>query len=146
MIWIIHFNGKKRYSYVSPVKSMKLLYWRHWKSTSEFSVQGTETEITQTLGSFVLRGVQAPNWIPDTAVCPCPGEITDAGGFITAHLWRTKNRDAPFSLHLVVINVKGTWNKAEALKPILKKFPMVLNTRQGETMYRSNSWMMVFFS
>ena len=80
---------------------MNLLYWRHWKNTNEFSMQGIETEITQTLGSFVFGGVQVPNWIPDTAVCPCPGEITDAGGFIATHLWRTKNRDGAFSLYLV---------------------------------------------
>ena len=65
---------------------MNLLYWRHWKNTNEFSMQGIETEITQTLGSFIFGGVQVPNWIPDTAVCPCPGEITDAGGFIATHL------------------------------------------------------------
>jgi len=40
---------------------------------------------TRTLGSFILRGVKVPNWIPDAAICPCPGEITDAGGFITTH-------------------------------------------------------------
>lgn len=55
-------------------------------NTNEFSVLGIETEITQTLGSFILGGMKVPNWIPDTAVCSRPGEVTDAGGFITTHL------------------------------------------------------------
>lgn len=50
------------------------------------STQQIDMEITQTLGSFVLGGVKVPDWIPDAAVCPRPGEVTDAGGFITTHL------------------------------------------------------------
>lgn len=70
-------------------------------NTNECSMLGIKTEITQTLGSFILGGMKVPNRIPDAAVCSCPGEITDAGGFITTHLWRTKNRDGPFSLRFV---------------------------------------------
>lgn len=51
-----------------------------------------KTEITQTLRSFVLRGVGVPNRIPDATVCACPSEVTDAGGFVTTHLGRKEKR------------------------------------------------------
>lgn len=39
----------------------------------------------RTLRSFILWGVGVPNWIPDAAVCACPSEVTDAGGFVATH-------------------------------------------------------------
>jgi hypothetical protein len=76
---------KKIFLYVS-FQSYESVILVHWTSMNECSMQRSENEITQTLGSFILGRGRIPNWIPDTAVCPCPGEITDAGGFITTHL------------------------------------------------------------
>lgn len=64
-----------------------------WEDADERGLQGSKTEITQTLRSFILRGVGVPNGVPDAAVRACPSEITDAGGFITTHLERKKKRD-----------------------------------------------------
>lgn len=77
--WVTHFN-------VTPFQS----------GVTGCGMQWIETEMTQTLRSFVLGGVKILNWIPDAAICSCPCEVTDAGGFVTAHLWRKKDRDQAF--------------------------------------------------
>lgn len=147
--WVIHFNGKKRYSSVSPFKSIKLSHWHLWKSTSAFHILGIETEVTQTLGAFILGGLTILNWIPDTAVCPSPGDITNAGGLITAHLWRTKNREGTFLLHFLEHCDKckrdmGPDRHFKKHLEFLKTLPQFWELDKGEIMYGSNTWITMF--